>query len=89
LGEKPSRADIVSYLVAICVKNNINPNNSKFAGLIIKVCADKFGYDKYKSRSYIDTMISAWRLNHWKSYIKESPYLTPKEKERWLKEYGE
>lgn len=88
MGEKLRRADVVNYLIAVCVKNNVTPNNVKFAGLIIKACASKFGYDKYKAKSFIDTLISAWRSDKWKNYIKESPYLTKEEKERWLKENG-
>jgi hypothetical protein len=88
MNEKLSRADIITYLVAICIKNNVTPNDSRFAGLIRKACAAKFGYDKYKATSFIDALISAWRFNKWKDYVEDSPYLTKEEKERWLKQHG-
>jgi hypothetical protein len=88
MNEKPSRLDVISYAVAICIKNNVTPNNVKFAGLIRKVCASKFGMDKYKAKSYVDTLISSWSFNKWKTYVKDSPYLTTEEKERWLKQHG-
>lgn len=88
MNEKLTRANIINYLIAICVKNNIPPNNVRFAGLVRKVCGDKFGMDKYKAKSYIDTLISSWRLSRWKNWIQDSPYLTLEERERWFKQHG-
>jgi hypothetical protein len=76
-------------LVAICIKNNVTPDNVRFAGLIRKACASKFGYDKYKAKSFIDALISAWSFNKWKNYVEDSPYLTTEEKEWWLQQHGE
>lgn len=88
MSEKPSRADIVNYLIGVCVKNGVTPQKVTFANFIRKVCASKFSMDKYKAKSYIDTLISAWQFDKWKGYVEESPYLTLEEKERWLKTHG-
>jgi hypothetical protein len=88
MNEKLSRADIINYLIAICVKNNITPKDVRFAGLIRKVCASKFGYDKYKAKSFMEVLISAWRFNKWKNYVENSHYLTEEEKRKWVQEHA-
>ena len=84
---KPCRADIINYLVAVCVKNNVTPEKAAFAGLIREACADKFVMDKYKAKSYVSTLISSWRLSRWRTWVRDSPYLTFEEKERWLEQH--
>lgn len=88
MSQKLTRQDYISYLVAISVKNNITPAKVGFADYIIKACAAKFSMDKYKAKSYINTLISTWRFNKWKRHVEESPYLTEAEKERWFREHG-
>jgi hypothetical protein len=79
--------DVIDYLIAVCVKADKNPLKPDFADFIIKKCSSKFGYDRYKARSFIDSLLNAWRDDRWKSYIENNPYLTNKEKEEWMKKH--
>ena len=82
------RGDVIDYLIAVCVKNNITPTRTGFADFILRACAGKFGMDKAKGKSFIDALISAWKFDRWKNHIKDNPYLTPEEKEGWFKRHG-
>jgi hypothetical protein len=82
-----SRMDVIDFLIAVCVKANITPLKPAFADFIIKKCSSKFGYDRYRAKSFIDSLLSAWRDDKWKSYVKNNPYLTEQEKTEWMKKH--
>jgi hypothetical protein len=82
-----SRIDVIDYLIAICIKADKTPQKVGFADFVIKRCSGKFGYDKYRAKSFIDTLINAWRDDRWKSYVKNNPYLTEQEKTEWMKKH--
>ena len=84
---KISRIDVIDYLVAMCVKANKTPANISFADFVIKKCSFKFGYDKYRAKSFINTLINAWRDDKWKNYVKNNPYLTEEEKAEWIQKH--
>jgi len=83
-----TKEDRVNVLVAICVKNNRTPNDTGFADLVIRACSKYFHYGKRTARTYIDILISTWRFDKWKDWVKNNPMLTPEEKERWLQKIG-
>ncbi len=88
MSKRISRADVIDYLIAISVKANKNPDKAGFADFIIRKCQNKFGYDKYRAKSFIDTLVGAWRDDKWNYHVKNNPYLTAEEKENWVKEHG-
>lgn len=83
-----ARGDVIDYLVGVCVKNNVTPLKTAFADFIMRACAAKFGYDRSRAKSFIDTLISAWKHDKWISFVKDNPYLQPHEKEAWIKAHG-
>ncbi|MEM1564284.1 MAG: hypothetical protein QW161_06415 [Candidatus Bathyarchaeia archaeon] len=85
---RTARGDVIDYLVGVCVKNNVTPLKTAFADFVIQACAAKFGYDKSRSKSFIDTLLSAWKHDRWTGFVRDNPYLTPQEKERWIQIYG-
>lgn len=84
---RTNRMDVIDYLIAVCVKTDRTPIKTAFADFIIKKCSGKFGYDKYRAKSFIDTLINAWKDDKWKNYIKNNPYLTEEEKMEWTKKH--
>jgi hypothetical protein len=79
--------DVVDYLIAICVKADKTPQKVGFADFVINRCSAKFSYDKYRAKSFIDTLINAWRDDKWRNYVKNNPYLTEEEKTEWIKKH--
>jgi hypothetical protein len=88
LTSKVSRAEVIDYLVAVAVKAGKTPSKVGFADFIINKCSSKFGYDKYRAKSFIDTLINAWNDDKWKTYVQNNPYLTEQEKAEWTEKYA-
>lgn len=70
-------------LVALCVKNHKTPAGNAFADVIINICTGKFGYNKRTARTYVESLLSSWRLDKWRSRIQNNPYLT-EEDSLWM-----
>jgi len=79
----------IDQIVALCIKNNIPPSKNTFPGFVEKICASRFGLDKRTARSYSNTLHSAWQGDRWKFLVKENPYLTYEEIEKWIKEHSQ
>lgn len=81
------KLDRIDQVIALCVKNNMTPDKNPFAGFVIKICSIRFGLDESTARSYIRTIISAWRGDRWKYNIKQNAYLTKEETEKWIQNH--
>jgi hypothetical protein len=84
MGWQAERMNRIDYLIAVCVKNNITPNHNAFADLIIRTSESRFGVRRDTSKSYVDTLINAWRDDKWKYRVQNNPYLTEQEKKEWM-----
>jgi hypothetical protein len=78
------RRDRIAQIVALCVKNNITPNNAAFADFVIRVSEARFGVRRETSKSYIAAILSAWRYDKWKTILQENVYLQEAEKQKWI-----
>ena len=76
----------LTQLVALCIKNHKTPASNAFADFVIMVCAG-FGVNRRTARSYIDSLISVWRLDKWKSRVKENPYMTEEAISEWISQH--
>ena len=74
----------ILQLVAVCVKKELTPSQTGFADFIIRLSASYFQCDKRTSRSYIDTLIQAFRFDKWKSLVQQNLYLSEEEKVGWM-----
>lgn len=78
------KEDRVQKLIALCVKNKMSPQKNAFAGFIHKVASGTFMVTKATAKSYIHTLIEAWRLDKWKSLVSSNQYLLREEKQKWI-----
>jgi len=80
-----ARLDRLRQIVAVCLKNNLNPNVTGFSDYVINYIASNYGLRPQTAREHVKTLIDAWHHNAWNSYIKHNPYLTEEEKQKWIK----
>lgn len=77
------REDRIKQLVALCVKNNRTPRQTGFADLIHQLSATRFFVVKATATGYLHTLIQAWRMDKWRTFVKDNSYLTVEEKTEW------
>jgi hypothetical protein len=75
-------------VVALAIKNNVNPHKNNFPAFTRQVLASKFAVSQTTMNSDIKTLISAWRTDRWKSIIWNNPYkITREEIDQWEQNY--
>jgi len=77
------RLDRLKQIIAYAVKNNIKGTDTKFASCVIQVCAS-FGIHKKTGREYLETLITAYKFNKWKSYLIHNKYIEKEDVENWI-----
>ncbi len=74
----------IDVLVALSVKNNLNPNVNVWVGFAKKILASKFGSTPQTMNSDIHTLVTAWRADHWRELAQDNPYLSASETQTWI-----
>lgn len=81
---RQNKLDRIDQVIALCVKNGMTPEKNTFASFVIKTCCIRFGLDESTARSYLRTIITAWRGDRWKYNVKGNGYLSPEETKKWI-----
>lgn len=81
------RIERLRAIVAELVRRNVTPDKTGFADLVYMLVAS-YGLRTETAKDYVDTLIKAYKLNKWLSFIKYNDYLTEDEKQRWMEKFG-
>lgn len=74
-------------IVAELIRRDITPNSNNFADVVRSLCAG-FGLRTATTRDYVQTLINAFKYLKWKPFVENNDYLTPEEKQAWLKKWN-
>lgn len=81
-----SSYDRRSYIVAVAIRNNVDPSKNIFQQFAKKVFA-KFPVSERTRKSDIDHVISSWYRDKWKMMVENSPYFDKEETEQWIRQH--
>lgn len=74
-------------IVAVAIKNQITPQKIGFADFVIRFAESKYGVSKSTAKSYVITLVDAWRHDRWITMVRDNPNLTPEEKREWMRKW--
>jgi len=80
-----ARIDRLRYLIALLLKERVNPKSPVLANRVMEILSAEFGLRPQTAKQYSETLKWSWRRNRWLSYIKDNPYLSKEEQEKWIK----
>jgi len=80
-----ARMNRLRYLVAVLLKEGVNPKSAVLGNRVIEILSAEFGLRPQTAKEYAETLKWTWRRNRWISYIKGNPYLSKEEQERWIR----
>jgi len=82
------RLDRLRQIVALSIKGGWDPTRIGFADFVLRSASD-FGISPKTARTYVVTLVEAFRHNKWLSYVRYNHYLTEEEKQNWMKQHSQ
>lgn len=76
--------DRLDVLIALSVKNHKTPNTNTYIAFARHVLTAKYGCSPATMKSDLETVISAWNADHWKTLVENNPYLDGEETRQWI-----